>query len=826
MRPSNTEHRQTRLWFVLLALLSVTAARAQFASTGPARLLDIIEVADHEDQADVTIVFNCSMRFVSSVPADEGQQVHLQLAPLADCRMGPLTQIAPEIPPLSGGHDIIATARVESLAPGQVSLTIDFRRKERFVIAQGIDPRGLRLRLIDRAHNRGKILIAQPSDTVTSFAINLESRPQPFSAEDLDRAHQRLKAPVFVSETTVEGEKWYRLRAGPIERRTEADRLLSVALPDYPRAWLAIGDDAVTSEAAATSLATAQFAVERVASDPPLPAVELAGLMHDARKAMDSHDYPTAIATLTKLQRQPEFPERAQAQELLGLARERSGQLAHAKAEYAEYLRRYPQGEAAERVAFRLRILREAEARARTGQLSAAEGRGWNLSGGFAQTARYDGSRETNGTTPGNTPVPPASQITENALFTDLDLLARHRGDANEWLGRLSAGYDKLFNQQSAAGLNDPTRVSIASVELLNRPLGLLTRLGRQTYNQDGVLGTFDGLFMSWQFRPAWALTAAAGFPVEQTNLSPQTDERFQSLALNYMPPGAHWDASVFAANQTLQDLQDRRAVGGAARFLSASTSIVSVLDYDIFYHSLNTASVLGTAQLPARYTLSFDAEHRNSPVLMTRNALIGQPFSDIKDLQQVATDAQIYQLARDRTPVSDDYSVTLTKPLGQVFVLTGLVSATETGATPASGGVPATPGSGLLLTYQGQLYASNLWRSGDFQILTLTHSNTEIGAVNSVSLNTRFPLGGAWRLGPRLEVDRLSGTTNGSTQTTYLPSFLLEYQRGRNLFQLDAGGELGRREALLQLQNGAFVQTQNTTRYYVSMSYRLDFQR
>ena len=826
MRPSNTEHRQPRLWFVLLALLSVTAARAQFASTGPARLLDIIEVADHEDQADVTIVFNCSMRFVSSVPADEGQQVHLQLAPLADCRMGPLTQIAPEIPPLSGGHDIIATARVESLAPGQVSLTIDFRRKERFVIAQGIDPRGLRLRLIDRAHNRGKILIAQPSDTVTSFAINLESRPQPFSAEDLDRAHQRLKAPVFVSETTVEGEKWYRLRAGPIERRTEADRLLSVALPDYPRAWLAIGDDAVTSEAAATSLATAQFAVERVASDPPLPAVELAGLMHDARKAMDSHDYPTAIATLTKLQRQPEFPERAQAQELLGLARERSGQLAHAKAEYAEYLRRYPQGEAAERVAFRLRILREAEARARTGQLSAAEGRGWNLSGGFAQTARYDGSRETDGTTPGNTPVPPASQITESALFTDLDLLARHRGDANEWLGRLSAGYDKLFNQQSAAGLNDPTRVSIASVELLNRPLGLLTRLGRQTYNQDGVLGTFDGLFMSWQFRPAWALTAAAGFPVEQTNLSPQTDERFQSLALNYMPPGAHWDASVFAANQTLQDLQDRRAVGGAARFLSASTSIVSVLDYDIFYHSLNTASVLGTAQLPARYTLSFDAEHRNSPVLMTRNALIGQPFSDIKDLQQVATDAQIYQLARDRTPVSDDYSVTLTKPLGQVFVLTGLVSATETGATPASGGVPATPGSGLLLTYQGQLYASNLWRSGDFQILTLTHSNTEIGAVNSVSLNTRFPLGGAWRLGPRLEVDRLSGTTNGSTQTTYLPSFLLEYQRGRNLFQLDAGGELGRREALLQLQNGAFVQTQNTTRYYVSMSYRLDFQR
>ena len=34
-----------------------------------------------------------------------------------------------------------------------------------------------------------------------------------------------------------------------------------------------------------------------------------------------------------------------------------------------------------------------------------------------------------------------------------------------------------------------------------------------------------------------------------------------------------------------------------------------------------------------------------------------------------------------------------------------------------------------------------------------------------------------------------------------------------------------GKREAFLQLQNGTFVQTQNTTRYYVSVSYRISFQ-
>ena len=154
-------------------------------------------------------------------------------------------------------------------------------------------------------------------------------------------------------------------------------------------------------------------------------------------------------------------------------------------------------------------------------------------------------------------------------------------------------------------------------------------------------------------------------------------------------------------------------------------------------------------------------------------------------------------------------------------------MTATQTGATPASGGVAAVPATGTLLTYQAQLYGSNLWHSGDFNVLTFTHSNTEIGQIDSISANLRFPH--RRRLAPRPALRRSTGssaTSDGSTQTTYIPSLLLDYQRGRNLFQLDVGGELGKREALLQLQNGAFVQTQNTTRYYVSVSYRIDFQR
>jgi len=51
----------------------------------------------------------------------------------------------------------------------------------------------------------------------------------------------------------------------------------------------------------------------------------------------------------------------------------------------------------------------------------------------------------------------------------------------------------------------------------------------------------------------------------------------------------------------------------------------------------------------------------------------------------------------------------------------------------------------------------------------------------------------------------------------------LLDYQRGTSCFS-SLWVASWQREAFLQLQNGTFVQTQNTTRYYISVSYRISF--
>lgn len=822
MPPSGAERWRIGLFTGALAALGVATAGAQISGAAPNRLVSVIEVSSRDDQVDVTMVFNCSMRFLNSLPASEGRIVRIQLRPLADCGVSPLSLLPSETPSVLGGAPFVSSAQLDSMAPGQVTLTLEFGENEQFVIAQGADPHGLRLRLLKPARH-GKVLVAQP-DVVAAFAINLDSEPKPFTQADIDLARQRLKSPAYVSETVVQDEKWYRLRVGPIERQSDAERLLGVALKTYPRAWIAEGDDTVTT-AMEPGGASRVPPVERIGSDPALPPPELKSLLSEARAALEGHDYPRAITLLTRLQRQPEFPERASAQELLGLARERAGQLAHAKAEYEEYLRRYPQGEAAERVALRLKTLRAAEARERTGRAPPPEPRGWEVSGDWSQQARYDGSSISNGPPPpGTQTVPLASTATtDNAVFNDLDLLARHRGASVDWIARLSAGYDKSF-ESSAAALGNPTRVSLASLEMLDRPLGLLARVGRQVSVEDGILGTFDGLLVSWQFKPSWSVDAAAGYPVEQLILAPQTQERFESLALHLAPPGAHWDGSVFATTAEFQGLKDRQAAGFETRYVGSVASLVAVVDYDTFYHSLNTASLIGTLQLPARWNVSFDAERRDSPVLTTRNALVGQTATDIEQLEQLFTEQQIYQLARDRTPVTSDYSVTVTRPLGERFQLTAIATATETGATPASGGVLAVAATPMQLDYQAQLAATDLWRTGDFSVLTLSTGNTEIGRIDSVAATTRFPIGGAWRLGPRFSVDRLTALSDGSQQTTYIPSALLDWSRGRWLFQLDTGAELGRREAFLQLSNGTFIQTQNTSRYYISLTYRVTF--
>ncbi|HEY0341350.1 MAG TPA: SPOR domain-containing protein, partial [Steroidobacteraceae bacterium] len=218
----------------------------------PARLVDVIDIDEHENQVDITLQFNCSLRYAGHSPASEGSELRLRLRPERDCgaaaatsaggSLSPSGEVPTEIPPISGPRGILSTARLESSLGGEVTLTLSFSKPEAFVLAQGASPMGMRVRLIRARGDKPRILVTDRGDSASNFAVNLESQHEPFDPAAIAQAGEGLQTTAFVSIIDAGGEKWYRLRAGPFDQRDVAESVLRAATKDYPRAWLAVGD--------------------------------------------------------------------------------------------------------------------------------------------------------------------------------------------------------------------------------------------------------------------------------------------------------------------------------------------------------------------------------------------------------------------------------------------------------------------------------------------------------------------------------------------------------------------------------------------------------
>src|ERR1700750_2771371 len=268
----------------------------QLQPQGPARLIDVIDIDERESQVDITLQFNCSLHYAGHAPASEGPEVRLRLRVDRDCGVtGSLAaggEITTEIPPISGPRGIIAAARLESSLGGEVTLTVTWAKPESFVLAQGASATGMRIRLI-RAHdnNKSRVLVTERGETASNYAVNLESQRTPFEPGAVETATKRLQTKAFVSEVETGGEKWYRLRVGPFDQRTVAENVLRTASKDYPRAWLAVGDDSITNDPNAAVAEPPLPPVEQMGIDPPLDPAQLKSLLDQAHKARRTRDF-------------------------------------------------------------------------------------------------------------------------------------------------------------------------------------------------------------------------------------------------------------------------------------------------------------------------------------------------------------------------------------------------------------------------------------------------------------------------------------------------------------------------------------------------------
>ncbi|MEJ2573916.1 MAG: AMIN domain-containing protein [Gammaproteobacteria bacterium] len=543
----------------------------------------------------------------------------------------------------------------------------------------------------------------------------------------------------------------------------------------------------------------------------PMPAREtLAKWMEEARQSMAKADYSHAIALYTKILEYPDHSYRQDAQEYLGLARERNGQLAHAKAEYETYLKLYPKGEGADRVRQRLAGLLTARAPAKDKLPKEARRKDvppWNVRGGFSQFYRRDvSSIEGFGTT-----------VNQSALDSNLDVIAQLTQPKYEIRTRFTGGYrnDFLGSTTTGFGNTSPLRITSLYVDAADRHHHNLGRIGRQSQSRGGVLGRFDGLYLSHQLTPFVKLNLVSGYPVDISTVDRiSTETLFYGVNADFGTYSNTWDFNTFAVEQTSEGLLDRRAIGGEVRYFKPRHSALGLVDYDVSYQTLNMILLLGNWLFPDNSSLNVVVDRRKSPILTTRNALIGQLDGSLAALKQRFTEDQIRQLAVDRSADSQNYTVSLTHPLNDKLQISGDLTLSTLSATPASGGIAAIPASGNDWNYSVQLIGSSLIKAGDIAIIGLRMDNNSTSDMVSLNLNTRYPVNQAFRINPRLRIEQRKFSADNSTQWTTAPSVRINYMLRRYFnLEFELGGEWIDRDT-----------SSKFTDYYLSAGYRADF--
>jgi len=667
---------------------------------------------------------------------------------------------------------------------------------------------------------------------------------------------------LYTTEAEVDGRLWHRLRLGFFPDKEYAIEVFEQLKKDFPHAWVT---KAPRSDHAAAEVMTpaknAPPPEQKPAETPPTPGPAVApapipvpvpappsapsavttpkptvetsqeaqreqSLLDEGESVMVAQNYSRAVQIYTRLTQSEDPAIRQQAQEYLGLARERNGQLAHAKAEYEKYLQLYPKGEGVERVKQRLAGLLTARAtpkgKLRKAKRPLAKNEWRNeVYGSFSQF--YD--RDVTYTDSSDT------IINRTALSSDLDINTRSRNDHYDIRTTFIGGLENSFLDDG----EDEVTINSLYVDALIRKLELSTRIGRQSRSSGGVLGRFDGGLLRWQFNDSVAVNLVGGFPVASTkDTDIDTDRPLYGISFDLGTFAKRWNFTTYFITQDVQGILDRRAIGGEVRYFDPTLSFFGLVDYDVSYSKLNTALLTANWTLPTKTSLNMSIDYRTSPILTTSSALIGQTtLTSIDAMRSTLTEDEIRQLARDRTATTRTFTLGFTQPLNQKLQISGDVTMSDYSGTPASPEVPsATPGDPPLIValeaqpktgfdyyYSLQLIGSSLIKDGDIAILGLRYSDTQTSNTYSVSVNTRYPVTREFRVNPRAILDYRTNKDGNSEQWKFRPLLRLEYTwKRRYHLELEGGGEWSSEKLA---GNG---QSDDRRGYFLTVGYRISF--
>ncbi len=586
--------------FVAICALAWLAATPVAAEPVSGRVLRAVETQVGPDRAELRIRFQIPVRYVRHTPVERGDSVEIELSALTLDQSALLTGVRREAlqPPRGAGLPIEAIALQNDRRDGPI-LRIDFTRNTAFEVRQGEDLRSI------------VVTLAQGRVTPRRFAVQLAASPSATGLPEIPAELLEGDEEPIVVRFERDGVAWERLRVGPFptirEARLARDRFAAhfpgafvVELRDRPapapRAERAdpappladTAPDPRREEPPRSDTAEAPDAepspdvvapVAKTPAPPADPATEerATRLLEEARRALTDGELDRGIALLTRIASLPPSSASADAQELLGVARERKGQRAHAKAEYETYLERYPDGDGAPRVRQRLDALLTARAEP-TPALREPEdppdatgplGSDWEVFGSLSTSYRRD-VRRSDGF---------GRVVTDSSFLNDVFVAARGTVSGWDFASELSGSY--LWDLTNDG--DDVPRTNTLFVEASDPDGPFAFSVGRQTGNTAGIIGRFDGARLFYAVNPVWTVSLTGGLPVEPfvTN-SPQTDKGFVGFAADATGIVENLDLQLFAIHQRADGFTDRTAIGTEFRWVIDRLFVAGLVDVDV----------------------------------------------------------------------------------------------------------------------------------------------------------------------------------------------------------------------------------------------------
>jgi len=794
-----------------IAVLLVAPGTAAAEPAGRKALAGI-EVEGQGGASVIVLRFAAPFRYLRHFPETRGTELAIRVAPVG--AGGERLDVRESVTlPSYDDRAPVADVEYEGTDTGGPAVFVRFSRPVAYRVSQGSDLWSIRIELPGPAlanpatkdDSVSTSMVAAgsfPTPGPTSRqVVNLASFDGPVDPASLPAVRAGTGEMLYMSELKRDDRTWYQLRLGFFDSAPEAELAATRAREAYPQAWVDIASDAELAPLPPASPPPATV------SAAPRTSAAVVATMTDARAALDSGNYDAAIDFYSAVLDNPDTASTPEAREMLGLARERNGQLAHAKAEYERYLEEWPKGGDADRVRQRLTSLVGRGSKPKAKLREVAEVEGWNVDGrGTFSTYYRRDERYTDGENDGTT---------QSIADTNLDLGVRASSGENDLRLAFNGGYtlDLMESDENETDVNE------LYVQYARTPSWISARAGRQSRSKGGVLGRFDGMLVGYQ-PVGWAnVSVAAGFPVRtwEDTVDVDSERHFAGLSVDFGTFADHWDFNLFFIDQQVADVTDRRAVGGEIRYFDRDRSLFALLDYDVYYGVLNTAQVIGSTTLPFELRADASVSYRTTPILTTSNALIGQPFDSMDDLLDVFSESEVKDLARDRTADGVTFTASMTRDLSERFQLNGDFAVSTLSNTETSGGVDEIPETGAETFYGMQLIGSDLFRSGDVSVAGLRYSDGDDRNLLSLDLNTRFPVRTVWRLNPRLVFDYEPGGDGDDRDLRVRPRLRVEYRWWkRHRFEVEGGGQW--------MREGTGSDVENVYGYTAEAGYRFDF--